>query len=121
MGNLRHLLKHFARYKWAVAAGVFCLLFVDGMQLVIPRIIKSAVDDLTYAEAAGANLLGYGLRIAGLAVAIAVFRFFWRFFIIGTSFSRHRAAIDHSPIIRENQLDILWVYVQIWLQIIQVR
>ena len=85
MRNLRHLLKHFARYKWAVAAGVFCLLFVDGMQLVIPRIIKSAVDDLTYSEAAGAGFLGYGLRIVWLAMGIAVFRFFWRFFIIGTS------------------------------------
>jgi ATP-binding cassette subfamily B protein len=85
MGNLRHLLKHFARYKWAVAAGVACLLFVDGMQLIIPRIIKRAVDDLTYSDAAGADLLGYGLRIVGLAAAIAVLRFFWRFFIIGTS------------------------------------
>jgi ATP-binding cassette subfamily B multidrug efflux pump len=85
MGNLRHLLKHFARYKLAVASGVVCLLFVDGMQLVIPRIIKRAVDDLTYSEAVGSRLLTYGLEIAALAVAIAVLRFFWRFFIIGTS------------------------------------
>ncbi|MEA3409131.1 MAG: ABC transporter ATP-binding protein [Candidatus Eisenbacteria bacterium] len=85
MGNLKHLLKHFARYKWAVVGGVICLLFVDGMQLIIPRIIKRAVDDLTYSSAAHANLLGYGLRIVALAACIAVFRFFWRFFIIGTS------------------------------------
>ncbi len=85
MGNLKHLLKHFARYKWAVVGGVICLLFVDGMQLIIPRIIKRAVDDLTYSGAAHTNLLIYGLRIVALAVGIAVFRFFWRFFIIGTS------------------------------------
>ncbi len=85
MGNLRGLLKHFARYKWAVVAGVVCLLFVDGMQLIIPRIIKSAVDDLTYSTEAHANLLDYGLRIVALAAGIAFLRFFWRFFIIGTS------------------------------------
>jgi ATP-binding cassette subfamily B protein len=85
MGNLRHLLKHFARYKWAVVAGVFCLLIVDAMQLIIPRIIKRAVDDLTYAGAAHTDMLGYGLRIVGLALGIAVFRFYWRYFIIGTS------------------------------------
>ncbi|MCK4679713.1 ATP-binding cassette domain-containing protein, partial [bacterium] len=85
MGNLKHLLKHFARYKWAVVGGVICLLWVDGMQLIIPRIIKRAVDDLTYSGAAHTNLLHYGLRIVALAAGIAVFRFFWRFFIIGTS------------------------------------
>jgi ATP-binding cassette subfamily B protein len=85
MGNLRHLIKHFARYKWAVLAGIICLLFVDAMQLIIPRIIKRAVDDLTYSPDAGADLLRYGLTIVGLAAFIAVFRFFWRFFIIGTS------------------------------------
>jgi ATP-binding cassette, subfamily B, multidrug efflux pump len=85
MGNLRYLLKHFAKYKWAVAAGVVCLLFVDGMQLIIPRIIKRAVDDLTYSEPVGSRLLTYGLQIVALAVGIAVLRFFWRFFIIGTS------------------------------------
>jgi len=85
MGDLKHLLKHFARYKWAVVGGVICLLFVDGMQLIIPRIIKRAVDDLTYSGAAHTNLLIYGLRIVALAAGIAVFRFFWRFFIIGTS------------------------------------
>ena len=29
MGNLRYLLKHFARYKWAVAAGVFLSLLLN--------------------------------------------------------------------------------------------
>jgi ATP-binding cassette subfamily B protein len=85
MGNLRYLLRHFVRYKWAVAAGLLCLLIVDGMQLVIPRIIKRAVDQLTYVGIEQTDLLVYGLRIVALAAGIAVLRFFWRFFIIGTS------------------------------------
>ncbi len=83
--NLRTLVGHFGRYKVPVALGLVCLLFVDGMQLVIPRIIKSAVDDLTYGTVGRGELAHYGLLIAGLAIGIAVLRFFWRFLIIGTS------------------------------------
>jgi ATP-binding cassette subfamily B multidrug efflux pump len=85
LGNLRGLLRHFARYKWAVIVGVVALLAVDGMQLVIPRIIKRAVDDLTAGGILRSDLVHYGLTIALLAGGIAVLRFFWRFLIIGTS------------------------------------
>jgi ABC-type multidrug transport system fused ATPase/permease subunit len=40
LGNLKSILKHFARYRRAVIIGVLSLLFVDGLQLLIPRIIK---------------------------------------------------------------------------------
>ena len=83
--SLKSLLKHFARYRWAVAAGMVCLLVVDGMQLVIPRIIKRAVDDLTAGGIVRGDLVDYCLAIAALAVAIAALRFLWRFLIIGTS------------------------------------
>jgi ATP-binding cassette subfamily B multidrug efflux pump len=85
LGNLKSVLRHFARYKWAVVVGVLALLVVDAMQLIIPRIIKRAVDDLTAGGIVRADLIDYGLLIAGLAVGIAVLRFFWRFLIIGTS------------------------------------
>ena len=83
--NLKTLVGHFRKYKAAVAVGLVCLLAVDGMQLIIPRIIKSAVDDLTLGQVDPGGLGRYGLLIALLAVGIAVLRFFWRFLIIGTS------------------------------------
>ncbi|MBD3349407.1 MAG: ATP-binding cassette domain-containing protein [Candidatus Eisenbacteria bacterium] len=83
--NLRTLVGYFARYKKTVAAGLLCLLVVDAMQLVIPRIIKMAVDDLTVGGIDRSGLVDYALFIAGLAAGIAVLRFFWRFLIIGTS------------------------------------
>ncbi len=85
LGNLKALLSHFARYRWAVILGIASLLTVDAMQLVMPRVIKHAVDDLTVGGIARADLVRYGLIIVGLAVVIAVLRFFWRFLIIGTS------------------------------------
>jgi ATP-binding cassette subfamily B protein len=85
MGSLKSLLKHFAKYKWAVVVGLASLLVVDGMQLLIPRIIKRAVDDLTAGGVVRGDLVNYGLMIVALAAGIACLRFLWRFLIIGTS------------------------------------
>jgi ATP-binding cassette subfamily B multidrug efflux pump len=83
--NLKTLVKHFSRYRRAVAVGIVCLLTVDGMQLIIPRIIKTAVDDLTAGGIGRSDLVRYAGAIVALAAGIAVLRFFWRFLIIGTS------------------------------------
>ena len=85
MGSIRGFLTRLAKYRWTVLIGLATLLVVDGMQLVIPRIIKWAVDDLTSGVAQANDLMRYGLIIGGLAAGIAVFRFTWRYFIIGTS------------------------------------
>jgi ATP-binding cassette subfamily B multidrug efflux pump len=85
LGNLRTLLRHFARYRWSLVLGLCALLIVDGAQLVIPRVVKSAIDDLTAGGIVQAHLIHYALIISALALGIATFRFFWRFLIIGTS------------------------------------
>ncbi len=85
MGSIRGFLTRLAKYRWTVLIGLATLLVVDGMQLIIPRIIKWVVDDLTSGVARSGDLMRYGLIIGGLAAGIAVFRFAWRYFIIGTS------------------------------------
>jgi ATP-binding cassette subfamily B protein len=84
-GSLRSIFARFSSYRRAVVWGVLSLLLVDAMQLVIPRIIKSAVDDLTTGVGTRSELLRYAALIAGLAAGIAIFRFAWRYLIIGTS------------------------------------
>lgn len=101
MRNLRVLLKYFAKYRRAVFAGLACLLVVDGLQLIIPRIVKRAVDDLTTAGGPPPDLVRYGLVILGIAVVIAFLRFFWRYFIIGTS--RHIEEDVRNSIFRHLQ------------------
>jgi ATP-binding cassette subfamily B protein len=85
VGSLRSILSRFGKYRWAVVVGIAALLVVDGMQLVIPRIIKRAVDGLTDGTLDGAGLARFGLVVVGLALGIAGLRFYWRFLIIGTS------------------------------------
>lgn len=65
--------------------GVLSLLVVDILQLIIPRIIKWVVDDLTLCCVTATKLLHYALYVVAVAVLIGVFRFVWRRCLIGTS------------------------------------
>ncbi|GAB6143948.1 ABC transporter ATP-binding protein [Desulfocicer niacini] len=71
--------------RFHIIAGLISLLIVDLLQLFIPRIIKWAIDDITLHTVARGGLFKYGLYIAGSALAIGVFRFSWRYLIMGTS------------------------------------
>ena len=68
-----------------ISVGLICLIIVDILQLFVPRIIKWAVDDLTALQINASGLLRYALYIAGIAVLIGIFRFFWRHYLLGTS------------------------------------
>ena len=71
--------------RFHIAAGLISLLIVDMLQLFIPRIVKWAIDDITLHTTTSGGLFRYGLYIAGSAMAIGVFRFCWRYLIMGTS------------------------------------
>lgn len=71
--------------RWIIALGVFCLIVVDFFQLIIPRIIKHAVDQLTLYHITAGDLMRYGLYMAGIAVVMGVFRYLWRRCLIGMS------------------------------------
>ncbi len=85
MGNFRTLKGYFVRHRWRLLAGLATLLVVDGLQLIIPQVIKWAIDDLTRGGIVQADLVKYGLYIAGIALLIGFFRYFWRFMILGTA------------------------------------
>ncbi len=68
-----------------ILIGIGCLITVDFLQLVIPRIIKAVVDQLTALAIDPAGLLRYAAYIVAIAVLIAVFRYVWRICLIGLS------------------------------------
>jgi ATP-binding cassette subfamily B protein len=76
---------YFLERKWLILAGLASLVLVDFMQLLIPRVIKRAVDDLTLLRIDALSLWRYAAYILLLGLLIAIFRFFWRHFLIGTS------------------------------------
>ena len=81
------VLPFFQQYRLQLFIGFLSLLAVNGLQLVIPRIIKHAIDGLQQEGASSDVLLQYCIMIVGLAIFIAIFRFGWRYMILG--FSRH--------------------------------
>lgn len=79
MEGLRSWLWH---YKGRIFAGFLSLLVVNGATILVPLVIRQAIDRLTLGEG---NLLMSGLLIAGLATIVMGFRFLWRFFFIGSA------------------------------------
>ena len=76
---------YFRRYIGKVSAGFLALVAVDFLQLVIPRVIKNAVDALQFGTATSNGLLAAGAIIIVLALFIAVLRFLWRNMLLGFS------------------------------------
>ncbi len=85
MKSFMLILPYFRKNRMVIITGIACLILVDFLQLVVPRIIKWAIDDLTALSINPAGLLLYALYILGIAVAMGGFRYVWRRCLIGTS------------------------------------
>ncbi|GBC61579.1 ABC transporter ATP-binding protein [Desulfonema ishimotonii] len=85
MKSLSLITPYFLRNSGTILVGLLCLMIVDLLQLIIPRIIKAAVDDLTLFRADRQVLFGYAGEIVGIAVMIGLLRFVWRHCLMGMS------------------------------------
>jgi ATP-binding cassette, subfamily B, multidrug efflux pump len=74
--------------------GLFALLAVDLLQLLIPRIIKYAIDDLTFGAISVSLLVFYALQILGVALLIGGFRYVWRQLLLGAARRIERSLRD---------------------------
>jgi len=83
--DFRPLKTYFIENRVALILGLSSLLLVDFLQLLIPRIIKKSIDVLTAGLASSGLLLNYALIIVGIAIAIAIFRYIWRYLVFGHS------------------------------------
>ena len=70
------------RYKGRVVAGFVSLFIVNAATIVVPLVIRDAIDGLTVGDV---SLWRSGLAIVGLALFAMGARFLWRYFFIGTS------------------------------------
>ena len=83
--NFLPLKEYFVRNRWVLVAGLLSLLAVDFLQLLIPMVIKGAIDGLTLGKATSAVLLDSGAIILAIAFAMALFRYVWRHCLFGLS------------------------------------
>ncbi len=81
----RTLLPYFRRYWPRYLAGLFFLLLADAGQLYLPQLVRRAVDLIASGGFSLGALTQPVLLMAATAGLIALGRFFWRFFINGSS------------------------------------
>ncbi len=55
------------------------------MQLIVPKVFQRVIDSLVSGMATRSLLLKLGLLILGLYLVMGIFRFFWRYLVIGSS------------------------------------
>ncbi len=85
MTSHKLLKPYFIENRYRILVGLLSLIIVDLLQLIIPRIIKWAVDDLTTNGISNVDLLKYALYMVVLATLIGLFRYAWRRCLLGTS------------------------------------
>ena len=84
--NFQPLRIYFVRNRWALGVGLLSLLLVDFLLLLIPLVIKKAIDLLvTQTQETGSLLFQQGVIIVLIALMIALFRYVWRRLILGHS------------------------------------
>ncbi|MEF8889260.1 MAG: ABC transporter ATP-binding protein [Desulfohalobiaceae bacterium] len=85
MNGLSLLKPYFREHKAVLLIGLASLIVVDVLQLLIPRVIKLAVDDITAFRIEPSKLVTYALYIVGIALGMGLFRYLWRRCLLGTS------------------------------------
>lgn len=80
--------------RWRILIGLLALLVVDVLQLFIPRVVKHAIDDLTWGGIPSSRLLLYGGEVLALAFGIGGFRYVWRYLLLGAARRVERALRD---------------------------
>lgn len=86
LGSGLGILLRLARQRaGSLAVGLAALILVDGCQLYLPRLIKFAVDDLTYGRADAQRLLTISGVVLALALVMALLRVLWRPLLMGFS------------------------------------
>jgi len=85
MKAFKTLKNDFLENRWRFLIGLIALFAVDVLQLLIPRIIKHAIDDLTFGVISTSPLVFYGAQILGVALLIGGLRYVWRQLLLGAA------------------------------------
>jgi ATP-binding cassette subfamily B multidrug efflux pump len=82
--SMRPLLPYLKRYRWGFVAGLFCIFLSNGAWILLPQVIRHAIDDL-YTGVTPEKLLHFAWRMLEVAAVRGVFLFLTRWIVIGIS------------------------------------
>ena len=81
----KSLFPYLARYKVQYIVGVICLIIVDAAQIAIPQFLRSAIDLISSGIFQWKQIITLSLWMVGIMAVVSLGRFFWRYFINGSS------------------------------------
>lgn len=85
MKNFKTFWPFIKENKWMYILGFIWIFATDAFQLITPKIFGQMTDWFTEGNVSLKGLAFYIAIIIGVAFMVALFRFLWRWFIIGTS------------------------------------
>ncbi|MDA2918842.1 ABC transporter ATP-binding protein/permease [Desulfobacterota bacterium AH_259_B03_O07] len=85
MSRKKTLTSLILKYKYSIIVGLVSLSIVDLAFLCIPLIIERVIDILTLKSPSLKDINKYALYLLGLALIMSIFRFIWRYFLMGAA------------------------------------
>ncbi len=85
MKDFKTLYPYFRKYVRYYVPGLLFLVVTSGGQLIIPQLLRIAIDTVAQGQFRLHDLLVVAAQLIGIAGVISVGRFGWRFFINGAS------------------------------------
>jgi ATP-binding cassette subfamily B protein len=82
--SMRPLLPYLKRYRWGFVAGALCIVFSNGAQAGLPRVIGNAAQSLSTGVTRH-KLLVFTMEVLALAAVRGIFLFLTRWIVIGIS------------------------------------
>ena len=83
---MKLLLPYFKKNFRKIALGILCMLIVDGVQLIIPALVKQVVDMLANGGPHNSSaLLTLSLIIILLGILMTALRYWWRILLMGSA------------------------------------
>ncbi len=82
---MKLILPYFRQFKVQILLGMVCMIIVDGAQLIVPQIVKSAVNVLSSDNLDHNILLRQCVFILCLGVVMTVLRYAWRMLLMGSA------------------------------------
>lgn len=92
--TLKLILYYFKKNLGKIAAGIFCMIVVDLLQLVVPQVVGRAVDILADAHFDRHVLLMQCAVITGAGLLMALLRSGWRMLLMGSARDLERGIRD---------------------------
>jgi len=85
LNEYKLLFPFFSQFKYRYIFGIICLIIVDAAQIAIPQFIRVVIDLISGGDFEWKRIVFLSLCMVGIMAFISVGRFFWRYFITGSS------------------------------------